>query len=236
MHRFFACLILLLQATASVAATPAVAQARGVELRIDLRAETQRWLLSEIARMYPDVQAHIDIGPLDARLTKAPCLSARFFLPAGARLWSTGSVGVRCTSPEAGLFYLGYQTALRGPALVLQRNVAARAGLSSGDVTLMLAPYTQDPGAYPRELPQGASSVRPLAAGQAIVLADLLLPDLVHAGAQVRVRATGSGFSVAQEGKALSAGKAGAMVQVKMPGGRIVRGTVTPAGEVNVLP
>src|SRR5690606_8630019 len=41
-------------------------------------------------------RADITIGDVDPRLHMAPCARIEPFLPAGARLWGRGMVGVRC--------------------------------------------------------------------------------------------------------------------------------------------
>jgi flagellar basal body P-ring formation protein FlgA len=151
-------------------------------------------------------------------------------------LWGGGSVGVKCTGPASWNLYLSYQVRLRGPALVSQGPLPARHLLANEDLVLGQVRYEQDPGSYLQTLPAGATTLRPLPAGQPLLIHDLGLPNVVEAGALVRVRVNGSGFSIAQEGKALNGAKAGASVRVKMPSGRIVRGLATASGEVEIRP
>jgi len=213
--------------------TPSESLAKGLD---SLRLEAREWLLDQARQAYPSAQAQVDIGPLDPRLHLAPCSQVRFFLPAGAKLWRPGTLGVKCVGPASWNIYLSYQARLTGPALVSKHALPARHLLSQEDVALVPVPYQQDPGSYPLTLPDGAVNQRPMAAGQAVLIQDLALPDVIRAGSQVRVRAIGAGFSVSQEGKALNAAKAGGEVRVKMPTGRIVRGLATPAGEVEINP
>lgn len=201
-----------------------------------LRQAAAAWLTTQATQAYPDVQARVEIGPVDDRLRLESCASPAFFLPAGARLWSGGSLGVKCVAPAAWSLYLSYQSSLTGPALSLRHAVAARHLLAPGDVEPVRTRYLQDPGQYPRTLPAGATTLRPMAASQALLIQDLHLPEVIQAGALVRVRVNGAGFSVTQEGKALNAAQAGAGVRVRMPGGRVVRGLATAAGEVEVRP
>jgi flagella basal body P-ring formation protein FlgA len=143
---------------------------------------------------------------------------------------------MKCTAPTKWALYLTYQVHLTGPSLTALHPLPARHLLGPGDVTLTNVRYEQDPGSYLREIPAGAVTQRPMNANQPILVYDLILPDVIQAGAKVRVRAQGRGFSVAQEGKALNAAKAGGTVQVKMPTGRIVRGMANQAGEVEIRP
>lgn len=211
------------------------AHAAGKEMQA-MRQDAMGWLLREVEQAYPDSVPQIEIGTVDSRLHLGTCGRLHFFLPAGARLWSGGSMGVKCEKPNKWTLYLTYRVQLTGPALTAQRPLPARHLLGLEDLALNNVRYEQDPGSYLREMPSGASTQRPMSAGQAILVHDLLLPDVIQAGARVRVKVNGEGFSVAQEGKALNAAKPGGSVQVKMPTGRIVRGTATPAGDVEISP
>lgn len=202
----------------------------------EMRLMAADWLARQVEQTYPDSLAQVEMGALDSRLRLGACNSPQFFLPAGSSLWSGGSLGMKCAAPAKWTLYLTYRVRLTGPSLTALRPLPARHMLGAADVTLSNVRYEQDPGSYLREIPVGASTQRPMSAGQPIQVHDLLLPSVVQAGAQVRVRVEGAGFSVAQEGKALNAAQAGGTVQVRMPSGRIVRGMATQAGEVMIRP
>ncbi len=59
-------------------------------------------------------------------------------------------------------------------------------------------------------------------------------PELFRAGAQVRVVAQGAGYVITSAGQALSSGAAGQAVRVRMDNGRIISGTVSEDGAVEV--
>lgn len=214
---------------------PLSATARGMDMD-GMRQEAQSWLTRQVEQAYPDSVSRVEIGQVDSRLRLGNCENLRFFLSSGARLWGGGSLGMKCVSPSTWILYLTYQVQLTGPALVARNPLPARHLLSAGDATLGNVRYEQDPGGYLREIPHGAVTQRSMNASQPILVHDLLLPDVIQAGAKVRVRIQGRGFSVAQEGKALNTAKAGATVQVKMPTGRIVRGMANQTGEVEIRP
>jgi flagella basal body P-ring formation protein FlgA len=211
------------------------ANATGMDMQA-MRHEAAVWLAREVERTYPETVPQIEIGMVDSRLRMGTCSRLHFFLPGGARLWSGGSMGVKCEKPNKWTLYLTYRVQLSGPALTAQRPLPARHLLGLEDLVLTNVKYEQDPGSYLREIPAGAATQRPVNAGQTVLVYDLLLADVIQAGAKVRVKVNGQGFSVAQEGKALNAAKAGGSVQVKMPTGRIVRGTATQAGDVEIRP
>lgn len=224
---------LLLALWLLLAMTAARAEGKSVQA---WRQEAAAWLARQAEQAYPDALARVEMGPLDSRLRLDSCADARFFLPAGARLWSGGSLGMKCVAPATWTLYLTYQVQLAGPALAPLRPLPARHLLGQEDVSLAQVRYEQDPGAYVREVPRGATTQRPLLAQQPILIHDLVLPDVIQAGARVRVRVQGQGFSVSQEGKALNAARAGGSVRVRMPTGRIVGGMATPSGEVEIRP
>jgi flagella basal body P-ring formation protein FlgA len=202
----------------------------------DMRPAAQAWLARQVEQAHPDSVSRVEIAPLDSRLRLGACNQYQFFLPPGARLWSGGSLGVKCVTPSKWTLYLNYQVQLTGPGLVAARPLPARHLLEPSDVALANVRYEFDPGGYLREIPHGATTQRPLNANHPVLIHDLVLPDVIRAGSRVRVRVHGQGFSVAQEGKALNAAKAGAPVQVKMPNGRIVRGMANQAGDVEIRP
>lgn len=214
---------------------PANTEARGVDMD-GMRQEARAWLGRQVAQAYPDSISRVEIGPVDSRLRLGDCDDPRFFFTSGARLWGGGSLGMKCLAPSTWVLYLTYQIQITGPALTARQPIPARQLLGAGDTTLANVRYEQDPGAYLREIPPGAVTQRPMNANQPILVQDLVLPNVIQAGARVRVRIQGRGFSVAQEGKALNAAKAGGSVQVKMPTGRIVRGMANQAGEVEIRP
>lgn len=203
---------------------------------MDLQQKAQAWLADVVAQHYPDASAEIHIGRLDSRLKLSPCKTLNFSLPTGASLWRNGSLAVQCSAPQAWQLYLSYQISLTGPALVLKTPVASRHPLSLDDFTLTEVRYLDDPGTYLLALPKNATARRPMKSGQPLQTSDLLLPDLIQAGSKVWVRVNGSGFSVGQEGKALNSAKVGESVRVKMPNGRLIRGTANPSGEVEIAP
>lgn len=201
-----------------------------------LRAQAAAWLQAEIEKTYPDVQVRTHVGVVDERLRLPACRQPLFFLPAGARLWDKGSLGVRCEDVAGWSLYLNYENRLRGPALVAVQAMPARHAPAATEVITRIVDYAQAPGLHLRTLPAGARLARPVAAGQAILADMLLLPKVIQAGSKVRVTAAGSGFAVSQEGTALGHAAAGDSVKVKMPSGRIVQGIVTPEGTVAVSP
>lgn len=211
--------------------------ARGALLDVpQLRVQAANWLEQRALEAYPGSVVQASVGEVDARLRFPACAESRFFLPANARLWGRGSLGVRCEAPSPWSFYMTYQNRVSGPALVATRPLAARERPSGGDVELRQIEYAQSPDRYPRELAADVRVNRPVPAGRAILIDWLALPTVIQAGRKVRLQARAVGFTVNQEGTALNMAAPGELVRVKTPGGRIVHGTANQDGTVEIQP
>ena len=199
-----------------------------------LRGRAGAWLEAQAMQAYPGTLAMVAMGPVDERLRLPACAEPRFFLPNGVRPWGHGSLGVRCEGEAKWGLYLSFDARLRGPALVATRALPAKAVPGTGDLESRLMDYRQPPETYLREYPAGAQLLRPLAAGQPLLLGGISQPDVIKAGQKVRAIASGSGFQAAQEGTALGNAAPGDTIKVRMPSGRIVHGVATPEGQVTV--
>lgn len=233
--RPFFTLLMVAGIAASIGVNPAMASSARQNFQT-LRAQAGAWLESLAMKTYPDSQARVRIGPVDERLHLPACPEPRFFLPHGGRIWGNGSLGARCEGAIKWSLYLTFESSLRGPGLVALRPLPARTVPGPGDLELRLVDYQQNPDQYLREFPPGSKLLRPLAAGQALLLGALDRPDVIRAGQKVQVMAAGAGFSVSQEGTALGRAAAGDTVKVKTPSGRIVQGIATREGHVAISP
>ncbi len=199
-----------------------------------LRGRAGAWLEAQAMQTYPGTLAMVAMGPVDERLRLPACAEPRFFLPNGVRPWGHGSLGARCEGEAKWSLYLSFEARLRGPALVATRALPSKAVPGPGDLESQLLDYRQPPETYLREFPAGAQLLRPLAAGQPLLLGGITQPDVIKAGQKVRAIVSGSGFQASQEGTALGNAAPGDSIKVRMPSGRIVHGVATPEGQVAV--
>lgn len=230
-HRNLSCLPLL----ASLALS-APAEASALQDAQTLRMQAQRHLLERIGQTYPGVQGRVEMGAVDPRLRLPLCERLEFFLPAGVRLLGSGNLGVRCAGPEQWTLYLGFQIALRGPALVAKRPLGSRQPVMPEEVELREIDYEAAPGEYLRTVEEleGAMTARPFAAGQALTQDRLLRRQTVRAGQRVKVLFKGDGFQVTQEGVALNGAMPGEVVRVRVPSGKLIQGLATVDGQVSM--
>jgi len=201
-----------------------------------LRDQAGEWLKTTAEHAYSGSRARVEMGSYDDRLSLPPCQSVAFALPAGGHAWGRGSVEVRCNAPKPWRVYLGFQIRLNGPVLVARHALAARQPVRSADLEPARIDYVRAPEAYPRELPTEALASRPLAAGQPVTLDNLVLPQIVQAGREVRVLVNGRGFNLSQQGTALASGSAGQVIKVRTTSGRIVQGVIRNEGMVEIEP
>lgn len=224
------CLAASGSAFAQVAADPAA----------DLGPLTQRWLDDAMARNQPaglPLRMEVSVGSLDSRLRLAPCARVEPYLPSGARLWGRTRIGLRCVEgPTAWNVFLPVTVRAFGPAWVLAGPVAAGAVLTAEDAVegevdwaAEAAPVMANP-----DLWVGQVAARSLAGGQALRQSMVRAPHLFRAGAQVKIVAQGPGYAVTSAGQAMTAGAAGQTVRIRMANGRVISGTVSENGTVDV--
>jgi flagella basal body P-ring formation protein FlgA len=222
-----------------LSAGPVQAQDAPLQAWSDLRLRAERYLHDLATRDDAAIRAQVEIGAIDPRLRLPQCAQPVLFLPAGARPYGNGSLGVRCEdTPEPWTLCLTYRVSLHGPALVARWPLAARQMIKAGDLELREIAYDAPPGDYLRDaaLLEGALTARPIPAGQALTVDRLVRSQTVRAGQRVKIWLSGRGFQVTQEGVALNGAKAGETVRVRTDSGKLVQGQATADGRVLIRP
>lgn len=175
------------------------------------------------------LRPEVIIGALDSRLRLAPCRRVEPHLPARTRLWGRTRIGLRCVDgPTRWNVYLPVTVKAWGPAWVLKRPVNAGTLLAQDDAEMADVDWAEHRSgvlASP-SLWVGQPAAMTLMPGQALREHMVRPAQAFAAGAQVRVRQSGSGFHVVVTGQALGAGRLGQSTRVRLPGGRIVTGLV----------
>ena len=176
------------------------------------------------------------VGQLDTRTQLPPCDAFEPFLPAGSRLWGKATVGVRCLGPSSWTVYVAVQVRVSGNYLIAARPMsagyvigAADVVVRSGDLGSLPTNVITDPGqAIGKTVKNGFGAGQPLRS-------DLLTaPWAVLQGQTVKTVASGPGFSVSSEGRALNNAVEGQLVQVRTPSGQTVSGIARANGIVEV--
>ena len=164
------------------------------------------------------------------------CSALEPFLPPGARLWGTTSVGVRCVGERPWTLYLQTRVSINATYFVAARQINPGETIGpndlsprQGDLTLLPRTVATDAGQI-----VGTVAVNRITSGLPI-RSDLLRSAIaVQQGQTVRVVSRGSGFEVSTEGQVLTRASAGDPVQVRTRAGQVVSGTVKSGKNGNV--
>lgn len=183
------------------------------------------------------LRLELEVGKLDARLNLAPCEQVQPYLPAGSKLWGRSRIGLRCVQGQRPWnVFLPVTVRAWGPAWVLAHNVNAGEVLDSSSAILSDVDWAAEssPIIALQQDWVGQVAARHLRAGQALRQVLVRPPEIFQKGATVRVLAQGAGFTLTSSGVALTGAGVGQSVKVRMENGRLVSGTVTPEGDVQV--
>lgn len=191
-------------------------------------------LARQAARATAPAGARIEATPgtLDPRLHLAACARIEPYLPPAVPAWGRTRIGLRCSSgPVAWNIFYPLTVHVFAPGLVAAAPLPAGTVIEAGQLRPAEIDWADE--ASPPQVQAaalvGRTLARPLAAGEALRLANLRPRQWFAAGDTVRVVAQGRGFSVVGEGQALSNGIEGQVARVRTDNGRIVAGQ--PIGE-----
>ncbi len=183
------------------------------------------------------LRPRIVVGRLDSRLKLAPCARVEPYVPTGTRLWGQTRIGLRCTQgPVAWNVFLPVQVQVWGPAWVLKRPVAAGETLDATHAELTEVDWTafRDGVLVRPQDWQGLQTARSLGAGQVLRPSVVRAPQVFDAGQTVRLRLSGPGFELTATAEAMTAGRVGETVRVRLPNRRVLLGTVVDGQTVAV--
>lgn len=179
----------------------------------------------------------VTVEAIDPRSQLGACSAFVPSLPPGARLWGRTAVAVRCLGPSTWEFYVPVRVQVFAKHLRTTRKLAAGQQISASDLALVRDDLTTlpdsiltDPSqAIGRRLRIGLTDRLPL------LKEHLVIPPAIRQGQNVRIVASGRGFSVSSEGTALTNAAEGSQVVVRTASGQTVRGIARPEGVVEVV-
>jgi len=172
---------------------------------------------------------------LDAANSGAMQVTSARFEPRSGRFDVTFEIANEATSSPTRLRFTG--TAIETvEAAVLTRNVDRSDLLKSADLVIERRTKAEvGPDAASREQALGMQLRRPIRAGQALRVADLVKPDLVQRDQSVTVIYESPGLYLTTRGKALDSGTEGDVVNVlNLQSKRTVTGIVSGRGQVTI--
>lgn len=159
------------------------------------------------------------------------CEQPEYSMPGNARLWGNLSVVARCGNQKR---YIQVTVQATGNYVVATQSIPRGMPLDENSVTLKRGRLDQLPPRAMLDINQARDAVtlRDLAAGQTVLQSMVRQAWRVKAGQNVMVVASGEGFSVNSEGKALNNAAIAQSARVRMASGQIVSGTVDPDGNI----
>lgn len=226
----------LLAACGLALALPAAAQstqAAQQDPRL-IRKSVERFLHLQTAGLPGEVS--IEVGSVDPRLKLGACPTMQTFLPRSSRAWGKTMVGVRCNEGNRWTIYVQASVRVQGDYYVSAAPLAqgtmideAQLVKAQGDLSSLPNGVITDPAQA-----LGKTLTMPLAAGLPLRQEILRSPPVVQQGQVVRIVLNGPGFSVSNEGRALSSGAEGQLIQARTSQGQVVSGIAKTGGTLVV--
>lgn len=166
----------------------------------------------------------------------AACTALEPFMPTGARLWGTTSVGVRCAGAKPWTLYLQARIAINSTYYLAARQIDAGTVVTAQDLLARDGDLSNLPRAIITDPSQAVGSTALVRIGAGMPLRQDLLKSAsaVSIGQTVRVVAQGQGFQISSEGSVMNNASPGQQVRVKMAGGQIISGIVVNGATVQV--
>lgn len=159
------------------------------------------------------------------------CASPEFSTPGNSRLWGNMSVLMRCGSDKR---FIQVKVTAVGQYVVATRSVPRGTLLDAGSLTLKRGRLDTLPSQAITLIQQVINGVtlRDITPDTPLTLTMVRQSWRVKAGQQVRVIASGEGFSVNSEGRALNNVAVGQSARVRMDSGQVVSGKVDTDGNI----
>jgi len=168
--------------------------------------------------------------------TLPPCDAPEAFLAPGSELRGRVSIGLRCASPTPWTRFVQTYVSVQGRYYVAAQAIEAGRPLGLGDVS----ERTGDLAALPRSVVTEPSALHGVVAANRIAAGAPLRKELlrgtvvIQQGQTVKVVATGAGYSVSTEARAMTRAEVGATVQAKTRDGRLVSGIADEEGQIRL--
>ncbi|HWX11857.1 MAG TPA: flagellar basal body P-ring formation chaperone FlgA, partial [Trinickia sp.] len=177
----------------------------------------------------------VTVAPAFAR-GLAACTTLVPFMPPGARVWGSTTVGVRCAGARPWTIYLQARVSLEATYYLAAHPIAPGVLLTPADLTTREGDLSNLPRTIVTDASQavGAVTLAPISAGTPLRQDMLRSATSVTIGQTVRVVASGPGFTISSEGSVMNNASPGQQVRVKTAGGQIISGIVKDGSTVQI--
>lgn len=181
-------------------------------------------------------QASFSVGAIDPNNQLAPCPNLAVTMPPGARPWGRTQVAVRCQIEGGWSLFVPVHIKVSGDYFVTARALAPGQVVQEADLTRQSGDLTEQPAGIVTDPSQaiGRTLAVSLPAGRPLRSDMLRQAVVIQQNQSVKVIAKGVGFTVANEGRALTKASEGQVVQVRLASGQVVSGVARADGSVEV--
>ncbi|MFT4173892.1 MAG: flagellar basal body P-ring formation chaperone FlgA [Rhodocyclaceae bacterium] len=211
------------------------AQAALAQGPVDVARQTIEQFL---IRQTQDIEGRVsvDVGRIVDSPTVQSCTAWEAFLPQGARIWKTVTVGLRCTRGGTASLFVPTKVRIDGPYVVMSRPVSGGQVIGPDDLSVVQGEVTAQPQDVITRPEQavGQTARQALSDKQALRASALKSEAAVQAGQTVKVVTQGDGFSVVNEGRALNTAAIGQIARVRLDSGRVLNGVAREGGIVGI--
>lgn len=177
-----------------------------------------------------------NIGPIKTGGFANGCRSMEVRMDAGARPWGRTHVNVRCTDGATWSMYVPVTIHVAVEYLVTSRPLRVGQTIAEDDLAKRRGDLADLPTGILTDSTHvvGQTSGVSLPADRPLRAEMLRQPLVVKQGQGVKIISGGAGFRVSSEGRALSNGVAGQVVQVRLPSGQVISGIAQSDGTIEV--
>jgi flagella basal body P-ring formation protein FlgA len=181
-------------------------------------------------------EVSIAVGRVDSRTSLHACASVEPFLPAGSRPWGKTTVGVRCTSPAPWIIYVQANVRVLGEYVVTRVPLSQGQTIGANDLAIVRGDLASLPSGIIMHTSQavGRAAALSIPSGAPLRNESLKTYPVVQQGQSIRLVSSGPGFQVSTEGRALTNGTDGQIVQARTASGQLVSGVAKVGGVIEV--
>jgi flagella basal body P-ring formation protein FlgA len=195
---------------------PLSAHAAALQEQEPLRQIIDQYLREQLSQQGQEVE--IQVGRLDSRLRLSACAEQPVaFLPSGARLRGTLTVGVRCASPKPWTLYIPTEIRIYDQVVSATMPLTRGNVIAESDVTLIRQETTALHSGYFTKPEQVIGQIvkQNIQIGEPISPRRVKVPLMVKQGEEVTIIAAVGNLEVRSKGKALRNAAKGEVLSVR---------------------
>lgn len=176
------------------------------------------------------------IGGLAPNNRLLPCAALEVSMPAGAKAWGRTNVSVHCQDARGWTIFVSVHIRVIAEYLVTAMPLAQGQPITTSDLARQRGDLSDLPAGILTDEKEalGRTASMSIAAGRPLRADMLRQPIVIQQNQTVKLVSRGAGFQVSNEGRALTNGLEGQIVQVRLASGQVVSGVARTGGIVEI--